>query len=412
MRIFLAHAREDKAQVRQLYADLKARGLHPWLDEMDLLPGQIWKSEIRKAIREAGVFLACLSTRSVGKTGYVQSEFRTALSAFGERPPGTIYLIPARFDDCQIPDLEIPDRGLRLEDVQWVDLWQDGGFERLVHGIEHALGISQMPVSPDEAATTVLAPPAQQRKSDGTLQALQTFRDVEAPWCPEMVVMPPGRYLMGSPADEEDRDRHEGPQHEVQIADRLAVARYPVTFEEYDRFAGGRELPNDEGWGRARRPVINVSWNHAQAYVAWLSKETGKPYRLLSEAEWEYAARAGTSTRYPWGDQIKPEQANYDSKVDQTTEVGAYPPNPWGLCDMHGNVREWVEDCWNDSYAGAPGDGSAWTSGDCSRRVQRGGSWFDLPRLLRSAGRVWANADNRYYYIGFRVARMLSQSES
>ena len=134
--------------------------------------------------------------------------------------------------------------------------------------------------------------------------------------------------------------------------------------------------------------MINVSWDDAQAYVAWLSKETGQPYRLLSEAEWEYAARAGTTTRYSWGDDPPtPEQANFGRNVGKTTEVGTYPPNPWGLHDMHGNVWEWVEDCWNESYQGAPSDGSAWTSGDCSRRVLRGGSWVNDPEYLRSADR-------------------------
>ena len=135
----LAHAREDKAQVRKLYADLRARGFDPWLDEIDLLPGQIWKTEIPKAIRQAGVFLACLSSRSVGKVGYVQNEFRLALSALGARPSGTIFLIPVRLDDCDVPDLQIPDLGLSLGDIQWVNLWQEGGFERLVRAIERVL---------------------------------------------------------------------------------------------------------------------------------------------------------------------------------------------------------------------------------------------------------------------------------
>ena len=138
-KIFLAHAREDKPQVRKLYADLKARGFDPWLDEIDLLPGQIWKIEIPKAIRQAGVFLACLSSRSVGKVGYVQNEFRLALSALGERPSGTIFLIPVRLDDCDVPDLQIPDLGLSLRDIQWVNRFRCverrpvSGWERRSH---------------------------------------------------------------------------------------------------------------------------------------------------------------------------------------------------------------------------------------------------------------------------------------
>ncbi len=202
------------------------------------------------------------------------------------------------------------------------------------------------------------------------LKAGTIFRDTDAPWCPEIVVIPPGRFMMGY---------EQGPQHEVQIAYRFAVGRYAVTFEEYDHFceAAGEKKPDEKNWGRGRRPAVRVSWKDAKAYVEWLSKETGRPYRLLSEAEWEYACRAGTTTRFWWGDDITPENANYGGggNLGKTAEVGSYPPNPWGLYDMHGNVWEWVEDCWNDGYQEAPVDGSAWTSGDCGRRVLRGGSW-------------------------------------
>jgi formylglycine-generating enzyme required for sulfatase activity len=368
-KIFLAHAREDKAQVRKLYADLTARGFDPWLDEVDLVPGQIWKEEIPRAIRQAGVFLACLSSRSAGKVGYVQNEFRLALSAFGERPPGSIYLIPVRLDECDVPDLQIPDRGLSLQDIQWVDLWQEGGFDRLVKAIEHALGVAPRPQegaptgSPEQAERRAEQETREQAKpvetklpARGEPKPPMVFRDInDEPWCPELAVISPGTFMMGD----------EDGQHEVRIAHRFAVGRYPVTFEEYDRFAAetGRGQPKDQKWGRGRRPVINVSWNDAKDYVAWLSQQTNQPYRLLSEAEWEYACRAGTTTRYSWGnDPPTPEQANFMGDIGKTTEVGSYPPNPWGLYDMHGNVWEWVEDCWNDSYKGAPSDGSAWTS--------------------------------------------------
>jgi formylglycine-generating enzyme required for sulfatase activity len=162
--------------------------------------------------------------------------------------------------------------------------------------------------------------------------------------------------------------------------------------------------------------VINVSWEDAKQYVEWLSKKVGKSYRLLSEAEWEYAARAGTATAFSFGNNISPNAANYDSKVsyagsevaspqNQTMAVGAYPANPFGLHDMHGNVWEWTEDCWNDSYIRAPTDGTPWTRGDCSRRVLRGGSYFSEPRILRSANRVRFGVTERYGNGGFRVAR-------
>jgi hypothetical protein len=155
-RIFLAHAHDDKLEVRKLYTELKARGFDPWLDEVDLMPGQIWKVEIRKAIRQAAVFLACLSSRSVEKVGYVQNEFRLALSEFGKRPPGSIFLVPVRLDKCDVPDLQIPDFGLSLQDIQWVDLWQEGGFDRLVGAIEHAFDAAALPKPSQEQAPTVI----------------------------------------------------------------------------------------------------------------------------------------------------------------------------------------------------------------------------------------------------------------
>jgi formylglycine-generating enzyme required for sulfatase activity len=154
--------------------------------------------------------------------------------------------------------------------------------------------------------------------------------------------------------------------------------------------------------------VIKVSWEDAKVYVEWLAGETGQPYRLLSEAEWEYACRAGTTTRYWWGDEITPENANYGENLGRTTEVGTYRANPWGLYDMHGNVWEWVEDCSNDSYEGAPEDGSAWTRGDCTRRVLRGGSWSNKIRDLRSANRFAVRLGEWVNDFGFRVARTLT----
>jgi formylglycine-generating enzyme required for sulfatase activity len=239
------------------------------------------------------------------------------------------------------------------------------------------------------------------------------FRD--APFAPELVVIPAGEFMMGSPERDEGRYDDERPQHRVKIGQRFAIGRYPVTFDEYDRFceAARREKPGDEGWGRRRRPVINVSLDDAQAYVAWLSQETGKAYRLSSEAEWEYSCRAGTTTRYWFGDAITPENANYaDSRLARTSEVGAYPANDWGLNEMHGNVWEWVEDDWHENYRGAPTDGSAWKDAGGARNprlcVLRGGSWDNSPRSCRSAYRVSPGSNFRFSLVGFRVARTLS----
>ncbi|MDG4602305.1 MAG: formylglycine-generating enzyme family protein [Defluviicoccus sp.] len=258
----------------------------------------------------------------------------------------------------------------------------------------------------------------------GALKDFEVFRDIDAPWCPEMVVIPSGTFLMGSPPGLEDREAHEGPQHRVTIGNRFALGKYAVRFSEYDHFCEvtKRKKPSDQGWGRGQRPVINVSWRDAVVYCEWLAKETGQPYRLPSESEWEYACRAGTTTPFSFGGTISPKQANYDGNYtygggskgeyrQRTVPVGTLPANPWGLHEMHGNVWEWVADVWHDSYQGAPADGSAWTDGegkDSSRyRVIRGGSWGHIPGFLRSAFRIWKVPVIRYFYLGFRLARTL-----
>ena len=225
--------------------------------------------------------------------------------------------------------------------------------------------------------------------------------------------MPAGRFQMGDLNDGGGDD--EQPVHEVTIADPFAVGQYEVTFAEWDACvaaSGCTYQPNDLNMGRGSRPVINVSWKDAQEYVTWLSGKTGKPYRLLSEAEWEYVARAGSTTKYPWGNDVGTNRANCDgcgSRWDDriTAPVGSFQPNVFGLFDTAGNVREWVEDCWHENYKGAPTDGRAWTSGKCDRRVVRGGSWFNLPRDLRSANRIRYYSGVRSGKVGFRVARTL-----
>ena len=231
---------------------------------------------------------------------------------------------------------------------------------------------------------------------------------------PEMVEIPGGSFRMGCVSGQDCYD-DEHPVHTVRV-ERFELSKYEVTFEEYDRFtaATGRDRAGDRGWGRGRRPVINVSWDDAVAYARWLSEQTGERYRLPSEAEWEYAARAGSVTKYSWGNEIGRNRANCNEcgrrwDDQQTAPVGSFAPNGWGLHDMHGNVAEWVQDCWNENYQGAPTDGSAWESGDCDWRVLRGGSSYVYPRFLRSANRYrslamyWSNDRE-----GFRVARTVA----
>jgi formylglycine-generating enzyme required for sulfatase activity len=236
--------------------------------------------------------------------------------------------------------------------------------------------------------------------------------------CPQMVVIPSGRFLMGSGLY--DREQ---PLHAVRLDTAIAVGRFETTFDEWDACVTGggcvhNSTPSDEGWGRGRRPVINVSWNDAKDYVSWLSRKTGKTYRLLTEAEWEYAARAGSTTTYSWGDKIDCGKASYDGgrgsdcaahtgwfSLRGTQLVGTYSANRWGLHDMLGNVWEWCEDNWHPDYHGAPDDGSAWRGGDASTRILRGGAWNYSPSGLRSADRNWFPPDGRTSFIGLRVAR-------
>jgi len=235
---------------------------------------------------------------------------------------------------------------------------------------------------------------------------------------PEMVVIPAGEFLMGSPENEPERQSSEGPQHKVIIAKPFGIGRYTVTFEEYDRFceATRREKPGDQGWGRGRRPVINVTWEDCVAYCTWLSQETGAVYRLSTEAEWEYAARAGTTTAFWWGDDIDTTRANYNGgyayrngskgEYRQTTvPVDTFQPNPFGLYQVHGNVWEWVQDSWHENYQGAPVDGSAWVKAEGGPCVLRGGSWGGGPQGVRGAARGWDDPHSGSQGWGFRLAR-------
>ena len=229
------------------------------------------------------------------------------------------------------------------------------------------------------------------------------------PSYPEMVVIPAGTFQIGSPASPDD----ETPPHKVRI-ESFAIGKTEVTFDQWDtcvRACGCKHRADDKGWGRGDRPVVNVSWEDAQEYAAWLShRETGKRYRLPTEAEWEYAARAGTDTRWFFGDSDRDlgKHAWYDGNFGgKTHPVGEKTPNPWGLRDVHGNVWEWVQACWNDDYEGAPADGSVWEQGLCGRRVLRGGSWDCRPEGLRSADRYGGNAGYRSSSIGFRLAQVI-----
>lgn len=260
-----------------------------------------------------------------------------------------------------------------------------------------------------------------------TVTAGKPFRDCPNT-CPEMIPLPAGRFIMGSPNNEMGRFGNET-QHAVDIAKPFAIGRFDVTFYQWDACVkdGGCNgyRPSDEGWGRGNRPVINITWNDAQSYLAWLTEQTMVRYRLPSEAEWEYAARAGTTTARWWGNDISRVDAKYgpDECPQQkncggfasgsgnwiyTAPVGSFPANPFGLFDVLGNVWQWTADCWHSDYQGAPTDGRPWEEPDCKRRVARGGSWTDLPNFLRSATRSGISADARRGHVGLRVVREMA----
>ena len=230
---------------------------------------------------------------------------------------------------------------------------------------------------------------------------------------PEMVVIPPGKFRMGDIQGKYGKD--ELPVHQVNFQKAFAASKYEITFAEYDEFANatGRKLPEDEGWGRGRQPAIYVSFEDAVAYAKWLSEQTGKRYRLPSEAEWEYGARAGAETSYGWGNEVKQGLANcrgcgsrWDGK--QSAPVGSFKPNPFGLYDTAGNVGEWVQDCEHENYERAPTDGSAWeekNGGDCGRRVIRGGHWMVANLRVRSSSRFRNRPTYNSHIVGFRLVR-------
>ena len=227
----------------------------------------------------------------------------------------------------------------------------------------------------------------------------------------EMVRIPMGTFRMGDLGG--DGQSAARPVHSVTVPS-FWMGKYEVTFSQWDACVadgGCSYTPSDRGFGRGNRPVMNVSWNDIQAFIVWLNRKTGDGYRLPTESEWEYAARAGSETLYSWGDEIEVNRANCDGcggqwdARDRTAPVGSFPANSWGLHDMHGNVLEWTEDCWNDGYEGAPGDGSAWLIRNCRGRVIRGGSWYTSPWGLRSSSRGRANRSDRGDLLGFRLAR-------
>ena len=440
IRLFYSYSHRDEELRKKLedhLAALRWSGMIAEWHDRNIDVGEEWAKEIDRNLSSADIILLLVSASFIASAYCWSVEMKKALERHDK---GEAKVIPVILRPCSWHITPFAKLQAAPTDARPVTSWSDQDIalydvavkiERAVTDFQKqrrrtAEQAQQLAEEVQEQADADARRVAEQEQREWLGQPLSqatgaarfadfaVFRDVKEPWCPKMVALPVGEFLMGSPEDEEGRFNDEGPQHRVTIGRRFAIGRYPVTFDEYDYFceATERKKPEDKGWGRSRQPVVVVSWRDAVAYCAWLASKTGQPYRLPSEAEWEYACRAGTTTRYAFGDAITPKDANYsESNLGKTAEVGSYSPNAWGLYDMHGNVWEWVEDIYHDSYKGAPTDGTAWidSEGENSsrNRVIRGGSWYISPRDLRSANRNWIVPGNRYNILGFRVARTL-----
>ncbi len=366
-RIFLCHAKEDKPRVRELYHQLKEAGYHPWLDQEDLLPGVDWEFEIRRAIRGSQFFLACLSKESIDKRGYVQKEIKMGLDVLDEMPEGNIYLIPVRFEACEVPE--------RLRSRHWVDLFAPGGLETLMRALDF---------EPDP-------------------------RPIQLD--PELIHIPAGEFLMGSnPEKDKGAYPDEQPQHTLHLPDYF-IAKTPVTNAQYAAFVEATNHRVPSRWeggkppgGKEDHPVVYVNWYDTMAYCQWLAQTTGQAYRLPSEAEWEKAARGTDGRIYPWGNEW--DRDLYDSAEGgpgDTKPVGAYPgrASPYGVLDMVGNVWEWTL----SAYKGYPYDPEDGREDPEARgtRVLRGCAFSNIDWLARCASRDRLNPDLMDDLIGFRL---------
>ncbi len=375
LRIFLCHSSGDKTEVRNLYQRLSSDGFDPWLDEEKLLPGQEWKVEIPKAVQTSDVVIVCLSHKAINKAGYVQKEIKFALDKAEEQPEGTIFLIPLKLEECDVPE--------RLQRWHWVNLFEEKGHERLMRSL-------QMRAETITSGSDL---------EPNLIQKNEIINTIDM----EFVLIQPGESDMGSPPNETGRFGNEGPVHHVTISEAFYLGKYEVTQKQWHEVMEY----NPSYFKGDDLPVENVSWENVQEFIKMLNKkENTHNYRLPSEAEWEYATRAETTTRYSFGDDDSKlgEYAWYSKNSDDKTHpVGNRKANPWGLYDVHGNVWEWVQDEWHNSYNGAPSDGSAWEDGSGADRVFRGGGWFDDAGNCRSAYRSYHGPGNRNRDLGFRL---------
>jgi formylglycine-generating enzyme required for sulfatase activity len=471
-KVFISYRRDDaKWQAREIYRALTnvLPSDHVFMDIDSIPPGADFVEILEGWVDQCNILLALIGAgwinavdpktnrrRLENPEDFVRIEVRKGLAR-------GIPVVPVLLDGAQMPDVDrLPDDLKRLtrRHAEFIEhRTVDTDVERLIR----RLGLLQQG-SQSARHQTSSASAADRYPSEGRIRMdakfvhgapdgwfkpgagkTEWFKDLDEG--PEMVVVPAGSFTMGSPETEPERESWqkgtECPQHKVTIAQPFAVGRHAVTRGQFAAFInntgrkmeGGAYVLKGDKWGHDANgswrnpgfvqddshPVVCVNWHDANAYAAWLTQVTGRSCRLLTEAEREYVARAGTTTPFWWGSSLTPAQANYDGNYvyagggskgewrKATVSVGSFAANPWGLYNVHGNVSEWCEDVWHDTYDGATPDGSAWLQGgDADRRILRGGSWYFNPDLLRSAWRNGGNSGSRFSNFGFRVGRTLS----
>lgn len=400
--VFISYPRPEQELAVQLRDAFLRKGYRTFFDTSDVDSGDSFPEVIDKALKASAVVIGCWSPLAFTRP-WVMKEQLLAL--------GLDILAPAAIKPIEGRDIRVDFQGIDYADLTTFDGSDDHpGFAKLLRAVEKKISANRYH---DELRRK---PGAEWTDASPPGVTLET---------PLMVTLPTGVFNMGAPPTEAKSDHNERPLHRVAIDHIFSLSKHPITFRQWDEArAEGADLPeaNDQGWGRGDRPVINISWNDSRTYLGWLNDRLGfdsrSGYRLPTEAEWEFACRAGTDTPFFFGNILSPTQAVFDASVSygdgrtgpaafQTQPVTDQPSNAFGLAGMHGNVCEWCEDCWNGSYVGAPDDGSAWLSGEKQQRVSRGGAWNFKAHVLRSAARDRCPPGTRINYRGFRVARTL-----
>jgi formylglycine-generating enzyme required for sulfatase activity len=459
VQIFISYAREDQRRVEELYQKLLAAGYQPWLDREHILPGQKWEPVINQALKRSDFALVCLSATSINNRGFLQKEIKKALEHADEKLEDDVWLIPARLDDCDVPEA--------LSRIQWVDLFEDEGFDQLLRALEFQLkkvGRGLPSVQPARTKSQQQTRPASKtpqitvapRATEGSIfdfimvkvdesgkvidrktgQARRSIEDLGLGVKLEMVEIPSGEFWMGStdaeaqaafaeikryyPDADEGWFKAETPRHRVAVSP-FFMGKYPVTQAQWMEVMGDLpEIPDDLRGDEY--PVVMVSGEEAGDFCRELSRRTKRQYRLPTEAEWEYACRAGTATPFAFGWNINPEIVNYNGDYpygsasigiyrQKTSPVGSLGvANAFGLYDMHGNVWEWCSDWYGSDYYKECREQGVVTDPQgprpCSGRVLRGGGWYDYAVVCRSADRYDGAPGLRNGYLGFRLVRV------